>query len=56
LSTTDEATGRVVVLAGIKWNVGSTWLLNVVMVRPLTEAGVNGGWSPTITLDRSFGR
>jgi hypothetical protein len=56
LGTTDEATTRMIVLAGVKWNVGSTWLLNVNVLRPLTDAGLNAGWTPTITFDRSFGR
>jgi len=56
LGTADEATTRMIVLAGVKWNVGSTWLLNFNVMRPLTDAGLNAGWTPTITFDRSFGR
>jgi hypothetical protein len=55
LSTADQATTRIVMLAGVKWNVGSTWLLNVNVTRPLTEAGLDAGWTPGITFDRSFG-
>jgi hypothetical protein len=56
LGTTDEATTRMIMLAGLKWNVASTWLLNVNVTHPLTDAGLNAGWTPTLTLDRSFGR
>lgn len=56
LGTTDEATTRMIMLAGFKWNVASTWLLNVNVTHPLTDAGLNASWTPTITFDRSFGR
>lgn len=56
LGTADEATTRMIVLTGFKWNVASTWLLNVNLIRPLTDTGLNAGWTPTITFDRSFGR
>jgi len=56
LSTTDEATTRALMLAGFKWNLASTWLLTVHVLRPLTETGLNGGWTPTIAIDRAFVR
>lgn len=56
LSTTDEATTRAAAVAGVKWNIASTWLLNVNLLRSLTDAGLTGGWTPTITVDRAFGR
>lgn len=56
LSTAAEAATRMVVLAGLKWNLSSTWLLNVNVMRPVTDAGLNGGWTPAISFDRSFGR
>ncbi len=32
------------------------WLLNVQVLRPLTESGLNDGWVPTFTFDYSFER
>lgn len=54
LTSTDQATTRVVAMAGLRWNLVSTWLLSVSVLRPLTDAGLNGRWTPTITLDRSW--
>ncbi len=54
LTGTDDATNHVVTLAGLKWNVRSSWLLSLNLLRPLTQAGLNTRWTPTITLERSF--
>jgi hypothetical protein len=56
LSTTAEPTTRVMMVAGFKWNVGSAWLLNASVSRPLTDAGLTSGWTPTVSFDRSFGQ
>jgi hypothetical protein len=56
LTTTDEPTARLVAAAGVKWNFRSTWLLSANVFRPLTEAGLTTRWTPTITVDHSFGR
>jgi hypothetical protein len=56
LSTTSEPTARLVAAAGVKWNFGSTWLLSASVFRPLTEAGLTTRWTPTVTVDHSFGR
>jgi len=55
LTSTNETISRVVAVAGLKWNFRSTWLLSANIVRPLTDAGLNAPWTPTITLDHSFG-
>ena len=52
----EETTGRIVAVAGIKWNVGGTWLLSANLMRPLTSAGLNAPWVPTLSFDYSFGR
>lgn len=52
----DQALSRVVAVAGVKWNVAGTWLVTGYVSRPLTSAGLNAGWVPTVTLDYSFGR
>jgi Putative MetA-pathway of phenol degradation len=54
LSSTEEATQRLVAIGGMKWNVATGWLLNVNVLRPLTRAGLNTGWRSTVTLDYSF--
>lgn len=55
LSAVTQTTQRVVAVAGVKWNVAATWLLTANVRRPLTDAGLNAGWVPAITLDYSFG-
>jgi Putative MetA-pathway of phenol degradation len=56
LTTTNESTARLFAAAGIKWNFRSTWLLSANVFHPLTEAGLTTKWTPTVTLDHSFGR
>lgn len=56
LSTTDAATTRAAGVVGVKWNIGSTWILSANVLRPLTTAGINGGWTPTVTFDRTMGQ
>jgi Putative MetA-pathway of phenol degradation len=56
LTSTNESTSRLIAVAGLKWNFRSTWLLTANIVRPLTEAGLNARWTPTIMIDRSFGQ
>jgi hypothetical protein len=47
---------RIVAMAGIKWNIAGALLLNASVIRPLTEAGLNARWVPTLSVDYSFGR
>jgi hypothetical protein len=56
LTSVPQATQRAVAVAGVKWNVGGTWLLTANVLRPLTTAGLNARWVPTFTLDYAFGR
>jgi hypothetical protein len=56
LTSVDQSTNRVVAVAGVKWNLGHTWLLTANVRRPLTEVGLSAGWVPTITFDYSFGQ
>jgi hypothetical protein len=56
LTGVPQAMARVVAAAGIKWNIASTWLLSAYAIRPLTNAGLDAGWVPTVTVDYSFGR
>ena len=56
LTSVAEASDRVVAVAGFKWNLASTWLLSGNVLRPMTTAGLNARWVPTLTFDYSFGR
>jgi len=56
LSSAPESTRRLLVGAGVKWNVVGTWLLSANVLRPLTSTGLNPEWMPMITFDYAFGR
>jgi hypothetical protein len=43
-------------VAGIKWNVGATWLLSANVSLPITDGGLRSGLVPVIQLDYAFGR
>lgn len=55
LSGVDQATNRVLAIAGVKWNVVDTWLVTASVRRALTSAGLTAGFVPTVTLDYAFG-
>jgi hypothetical protein len=50
----DETTAFAV--AGFKWNVGGTWLLQGNVLFPMTDSGLTAKITPTIALDYSFTR
>jgi len=56
LTGIEEASHRVSAVAGIKWNLSGTWLLSANVLRPLTSAGLNASWVPTISFDYAFGQ
>jgi hypothetical protein len=56
LSSVDEASDRVFAVMGFKWNVSGTWLVSANLLRPLSSAGLNASWVPTLTFDYSFGQ
>ena len=43
-------------VAGVKWNVGSTWLLHANVLMPLSDSGLTATFTPTIALDYTFAR
>jgi hypothetical protein len=43
-------------VAGMKWNVGGTWLLHANVLFPLTDGGLTTTFTPTVSLDYSFAR
>ncbi len=54
LTSSDETADRLLVVAGFKWNVASTWLLTANVLRPLTDVGLNASWVPSVTFDYWF--
>ena len=52
----EDASTRLLVAAGVRWNVSGRWLLNVNVLRSITSAGLTASWVPTVTMDYSFGR
>ena len=51
-----ENTDRMVVAAGLKWNVASTWLMTASVLKSLTTVGLNATWVPSVTFDYWFGQ
>jgi hypothetical protein len=43
-------------VAGIKWNVGGTWLLHAHVLMPVVQHGLTGRFTPTIALEHTFAR
>lgn len=54
LTGSGETTDRIVLVAGFKWNVASTWLLTANVIRPLTDVGLSAPWVPGVTFDYWF--
>ena len=54
LTSSDENADRLLLVAGFKWNVASTWLLTANVLRPLTDVGLNARWVPSVTFDYWF--
>jgi len=41
---------------GVKWNLGSAWLLRANVVVPLTDAGLTAPLIPSVAFEYNFGR
>jgi hypothetical protein len=54
LSSVRDGAERIVLLAGFKWNVVSTWLLSSSVTRAATTVGLNARWTPMLTIDYAF--
>jgi hypothetical protein len=54
LTSSDETADRLLLVAGFKWNIASTWLLTANVLRPLTDVGLNAQWVPRVTFDYWF--
>jgi hypothetical protein len=55
LTGSAETTDHLVLVAGVKWNVASTWLVSANVLRSLTTVGLNDKWIPSVTFDYWFG-
>jgi len=43
-------------VAGVKWNMGGTWLLHAHVLMPLVQNGLTGQFTPTIAIEHTFAR
>lgn len=55
LSAVEQATNRVVAVAGFKWNARATWLVTANVARSLTSSGLTARWMSTIGAEYAFG-
>jgi hypothetical protein len=55
LSAVEQATNRVVAVAGFKWNARATWLITANVSRTLTDAGLTAHWMSTVGAEYVFG-
>ncbi len=46
----------VLTAAGVKWNVADTWVLDVHVLLPVSTSGLTSRITPTIAVERSFGK
>jgi len=56
LTGTTQATSRILVVGGFRWNMVSRWLLSFDVLRPVAGGGLNARWVPMLILDYSLGR
>ena len=50
------ATTTIAAAGGVRWNVSSTWLVNLYAVMPLTDGGLKARLTPILSIDYSFVR
>lgn len=43
-------------VAGVKWNIGGTWLLQGHVLVPLVDNGLTADFTPAIAIEHTFGR
>jgi hypothetical protein len=55
LSAADGSSGRLLAVAGVKWNPTATWLVSGSLLRRLTTDGLTASWVPTLALEYAFG-
>ncbi len=55
LSAVEQATNKVIAVAGVKWNARATWLVTANVARSLTTSGLTARWMSTIGAEYAFG-
>jgi len=55
LSAVEQATNKVMAIAGLKWNARATWLVTANVARSLTTSGLTARWTSTIGAEYAFG-
>lgn len=56
LMPSGDARTAVYAVGGLKWNIGSTWLLQGHVLTSLTDVGLTTRFTPTVSLDYAFTR
>ena len=56
LLPSNDGTSTATLVAGIRWNVVSTWLINAYALFPVTDAGLTARVRPALSIDYSFVR
>ena len=56
LTAMEDGMSRLRSVFGVKWNIGSTWLVSAHAERSIGDAGLTAGWIPMISVDYAFGR
>jgi hypothetical protein len=56
LTGVSRGANRLSIVGAARWNVASSWLLTVTLLKPVTSGGLNAAWVPIVALDYSFGR
>src|SRR5262245_26195040 len=56
LSAVEQATNKVMAVAGFKWNARATWLVTANVARSLTTSGLTSRWMSTIGAEYAFGQ
>lgn len=52
----EQSSNRLMAVAGVKWNIASTWIVTASVRRSLTSTGLNAAWVPTVTFDVALPR
>jgi hypothetical protein len=55
LSAVEQATNRLIAIAGFKWNARARWLVMANVSRSLTTAGLTASWMSTFGAEYAFG-
>jgi hypothetical protein len=55
LSGTPQATSRMHMVGGLRWNMATKWLLSMNVLKPLTTAGMNARWMTSVSIDYALG-